>query len=294
MQEPASPSSSAYQVPIEPGKNREFVIATRSGSPAYRNSIAVITPTFLTTAHNFWEPVDQNHVARLRLDTRRVLHGEEKYIFHGSLPRAGQTLTVTTRVGKQYEKQGKRGGVMRFVVVVSEFCDDAGALFAEQHTTVIETAPPPRNGRIVMTAKTKIAIPDVGDTWGPRTFRPITRTDIVRYAGASGDFNPIHHDQGFAESAGIPTVFSIGMLQAGLLATYATDSLGAENVRLFAVRFVEQVWPGDELTCTGVVTAVESDGANAVVDVGLTCARRQGRIAVSATARFQLTPISAH
>lgn len=138
------------------------------------------------------------------------------------------------------------------------------------------------------TARTTIACPAPGDSCAPRTFGPITRTDIVRYAGASGDFNPIHHDQGFAESAGFPTVVSIGMFQAGLLATYATDWLGAENIRMFSVRFEDQVWPGDELTCTGVVTAVEPHEGDALVHVDLKCVRRQGGVAVRGTARFQL------
>ncbi len=77
----------------------------------------------------------------------------------------------------------------------------------------------------------------------PWTVGPVTRTDFVRYQGASGDMNPIHHDQTYAEAAGYKSPFSVGMFQAGLLATYATDWLGAENVRSFRVRFLEQVWP---------------------------------------------------
>ncbi|MGH9138529.1 MAG: MaoC/PaaZ C-terminal domain-containing protein [Acidimicrobiales bacterium] len=125
----------------------------------------------------------------------------------------------------------------------------------------------------------------VGDTAEPRTFGPITRTDIVRYAGASGDFNPIHHDEEFARSAGFPTVFSIGMFQAALLATFATDWLGAENVRRFTVRFREQVWPGDELTCTGTVAAVDGE----FVDVDLACTRQTGGVAIAGSARFVLS-----
>jgi acyl dehydratase len=122
-----------------------------------------------------------------------------------------------------------------------------------------------------------------------RTFGPITRTDIVRYAGASGDFNPIHHDEEFARGAGFPTVFSIGMLQAGILATYATDWLGATHIRRFSVRFSEQVWPGDELTCEGVVTdRVEcEDGERVTVDV--TCRRQTGSVAVSGSAEFLIS-----
>ena len=121
----------------------------------------------------------------------------------------------------------------------------------------------------------------VGDTAEPRTFGPITRTDIVRYAGASGDFNPIHHDEGFANGAGFPTVFSIGMFQAGLLATYATDWLGADTVR-----FQEQVWPGDELTCAGTVASVEPGDDGTAVEVELTCTRQTGGVAIAGTAAF--------
>jgi acyl dehydratase len=129
---------------------------------------------------------------------------------------------------------------------------------------------------------------NVGDEPEPRTFGPITRTDIVRYAGASGDFNPIHHDEGFATSAGFPTVFSIGMLQAGLLATFATDWLGASTIRRYTVRFKEQVWPGDVLTCTGRVVSCDPVGDGVAVEVELACARATGGVAIAATARFVL------
>jgi acyl dehydratase len=128
----------------------------------------------------------------------------------------------------------------------------------------------------------------VGETTEPRSFGPITRTDIVRYAGASGDFNPIHHDETFATGAGFPTVFSIGMFQAALLATFATDWLGTENVRRFGVRFKEQVWPGDELTCTGIVTKVEPTDESELVEVELNCTRQTGGVAIVGTASFLL------
>jgi acyl dehydratase len=128
----------------------------------------------------------------------------------------------------------------------------------------------------------------VGDHAEPRTFGPISRTDIVRYAGASGDFNPIHHDEAFATAAGFPTVFSIGMYQAALLATFATDWLGAETIRRFTVRFQEQVWPGDELTCTGTVSAIERRDAGRLIEVELACNRQTGGAAISGSAAFLL------
>ena len=101
----------------------------------------------------------------------------------------------------------------------------------------------------------------------PRDFGPLTRTDFVRYQGASGDFNPIHHDEEYAKSAGFPTVFSVGMLQAGM-------------------QFREQVWPGDTLTCTGTVTKRYEDGGERLVDLELACTRQTGGTAIKGWATF--------
>jgi acyl dehydratase len=131
-----------------------------------------------------------------------------------------------------------------------------------------------------------ITVPRPGESASERTFGPISRTDIVRYAGSSGDFNPIHHDEAFATSAGFPSVFAMGMLQAGLLATYATDWLGARNIRRYAIRFSEQVWPGDELTCGGTVTRADVTPGGTMVEVGLSCRRQTGTVTVTATAAF--------
>jgi acyl dehydratase len=131
-------------------------------------------------------------------------------------------------------------------------------------------------------------IPSVGDLGPVVSFGPISRTDIVRYVGASGDFNPIHHDEEFAQTAGFPTVFSVGMLQAGLLATYATDWLGARNLRRYVMRFKEQVWPGDELTCHGTVTEVVNEASRTTVHVSLNCTRQTGGTAIEASATFVL------
>lgn len=126
-----------------------------------------------------------------------------------------------------------------------------------------------------------------GDSLPERSFGPLTRTDFVRYQGASGDFNPIHHDEKFAQNAGFPTVFSVGMLQAGYLATYATDLFGPTNVRRFKVQFREQVWPDDVLTCRGNVTAIRDDDAGGkALDVDLVVTTQDGRTAIKGTATF--------
>jgi hypothetical protein len=91
-----------------------------------------------------WEPSAESKFAELGFDMRRVLHGEEEYVFHGPPPKVGQTLTVEAHVGDRWEKEGKRGGTMRFARIVTEFRDAAGALVAEQRSVVVETARPPK------------------------------------------------------------------------------------------------------------------------------------------------------
>ena len=128
---------------------------------------------------------------------------------------------------------------------------------------------------------------DEGSSPHAREYGPISRTDMVKYQGASGDFNPIHHDEEFAKSAGYPSVFSVGMLQAGILGTYATDWLGAANIRNFTVQFREQVWPGDHLVCTGKVAKKYEDGGERKVDIDLLVTRvESGGAAIKGSATF--------
>ncbi len=84
----------------------------------------------------------------------------------------------------------------------------------------------------------------------PFTIGPITRTDVVRYQGASGDMNPIHHDEPFARGAGYDAPLVVGMFHAGAMATRVAQEIGYENVRGTRIRWKAQVWPGDVLTCT--------------------------------------------
>ena len=124
----------------------------------------------------------------------------------------------------------------------------------------------------------------VGDALPARTFGPITLSQVVRYQGASGDFNPIHHDPEYARSAGYPGPFSLGMLQAGLLATYATDLLGADCIRGIDFEFREQVWPGDVLLAEGLVEGL----AGGMHTISFTLTRLAGGVAIRGSARFAL------
>jgi acyl dehydratase len=127
---------------------------------------------------------------------------------------------------------------------------------------------------------------DVGAEGPTFEDKPLTVTDFVRYQGASGDMNPIHHDTGFAQKAGFPQPFAVGMLQAGVLSTWATDWLGAANVRRFKVQWREQAWPGDVLTYSGAVTAKREEAGQHLVDVEMTVTRQTGGTHLKGWATF--------
>jgi acyl dehydratase len=128
----------------------------------------------------------------------------------------------------------------------------------------------------------------VGAQAPPREFGPLTRQMFVRYAGASGDLNPMHYDDELARSAGYPSVFAQGMFSAALLAGFAADWLGARNVRRFGVRFREQVWPGDVLTCSATITDVSEEADADRLTVELTATRQTGGVAITGTAQFRI------
>lgn len=120
----------------------------------------------------------------------------------------------------------------------------------------------------------------------PLVIGPVTRTDFVRYQGASGDMNPIHHDETFARAAGYEAPLAVGMFQAGVLATWATTWLGPANVRKTKVRWKEQVWPGDVLTCSGKIARTYEESGEKKVDLELVCTKQTGGVAVQGWMTF--------
>jgi acyl dehydratase len=111
-----------------------------------------------------------------------------------------------------------------------------------------------------------------------------TRTHFVRYAGAGGDYNPIHHDQTFAEKAGLPTVFGMGLFTAGVLSRIPAEWFGPENVRRYTLKFSTRAWPGDVVTCKGVVKKVYEQDGRTHVDLDLSATNQKGEVLISAEA----------
>ncbi|WP_439031294.1 MaoC/PaaZ C-terminal domain-containing protein [Gordonia terrae] len=122
----------------------------------------------------------------------------------------------------------------------------------------------------------------VGQSLPPRTIGPITQTDIVRFAGAGGDFNPLHHDEPYARAAGLPGVISMGQMQAGMLAAWVADLALVEHLLRYSVRFASPLAIGETLVLQGTVESVEEG----IAEIAL-AANAGDRIVVSGTARVR-------
>jgi hypothetical protein len=135
-----------FAIHVERGKIMEFAAATRSRNPAYwEDEHPVAPPTFLTT-QMFWQEWAGDGASPWRavqLDQQRGMHAEQEYVFHGPPPRAGTTLTATSRIEDVYRKEGRRGGTLTFAVMVTEFRDENGRLVAVARLTGVETARAP-------------------------------------------------------------------------------------------------------------------------------------------------------
>lgn len=128
----------------------------------------------------------------------------------------------------------------------------------------------------------------VGDTHSEVVVEDLKRTQIVMYAGASGDYNPVHTDEVFTTKvAGYPSVFAHGMLSMGLTGTMLTNYVGDGRLTRYGVRFTSQVWPGDTLTANAEVEGVRDEGGQKLVDLKVTTTNQDGVTVVSgyATAR---------
>src|SRR3954454_6620604 len=118
---------------------------------------------------------------------------------------------------------------------------------------------------------------------GPAISHPLTRTDLVMYAGASGDFNPMHTDEVAAQAAGLPSVFGHGMFTAGLLAPAGTNYVGVGTLKSYRVRFTKQTWPGETLT-TAVVVREKRAGNEVVLDCSVVNENGEAKIQGEAVA----------
>lgn len=126
-----------------------------------------------------------------------------------------------------------------------------------------------------------------GDIHTARLVEDLKRTQIVQYAGASGDYNPLHTDEIFTTKvAGYPSVFAHGMLTMGMTGKMLTDYVGDARLTKYGVRFTNQVWPGDTLDATATVKEV-SDG---IVKLDVETKNQDGVVVLSGYAEARVDP----
>jgi acyl dehydratase len=131
----------------------------------------------------------------------------------------------------------------------------------------------------------------VGDTHEEVVVEDLKRTQIVMYAGASGDYNPIHTDEVFAtKAAGYPSVFAHGMLTMGLTGKMLTNYVGDGRLTSFGLRFVSQVWPGDTLTARATISAIREQDGKHIVDLALSTSNQEGREVAAGNASARVDP----
>jgi acyl dehydratase len=131
----------------------------------------------------------------------------------------------------------------------------------------------------------------VGDVHTEQVVDNLTRTQIVQYAGASGDYNPIHTDEVYTTKvAGYPSVFAHGMLTMGMTGKMLTNYVGDGRLAKFGVRFTKQVWPGDTLTAKATVDAIREENGQHFVDLSLTTVNQQGDEVLSGYASARIDP----
>ena len=132
---------------------------------------------------------------------------------------------------------------------------------------------------------------NVGDEHEEVVVDNLSRTQLVMYAGTSGDYNPLHTDQVFTkEIAGYPSVFAHGMLSMGLTGRMLTNYVGDGRLTKYGVRFTAQVWPGDTLTAKASVSEIREEDGQHLVDLAITTVNQDGTPVVRGQATARIDP----
>jgi acyl dehydratase len=125
----------------------------------------------------------------------------------------------------------------------------------------------------------------VGDSYEEEVCRDLSRTQIVQYAGTSGDYNPLHTDDKYTtEIAKYPSVFAHGMLSMGMTGKMLTNYVGDGRLRSFGVRFTAQVFPGATLTATATVAAIRDEDGESIADIEVSTVDEAGTVGVKGQA----------
>jgi acyl dehydratase len=269
-----------FDVPVERGHVLQFARAI--GAPdAPPDAVPSVPPTFVVVADHFDPHFDRrptigqpwigsgrtaSGVADDDPAHHSLFHVEQRFTYARAL-RVGEVLRAHRLPPRTWTKQGRRAGRLQFVELVTELRDPDGALVVTN--TWLDVATERTHNEVT------VAQPDdhTGGADGPVDgiviADRITRTQIVMYAGASGDFHPLHHDDVYARHRGYPGSFVPGMLTMAIAGRAVATVLDTDQLAEFGGRFHAQVWPGDTLLATlhttdRDITDPDTSGATAV------------------------------
>ncbi len=128
----------------------------------------------------------------------------------------------------------------------------------------------------------------VGDELPALAKAPVDRVQLVRYAGASGDFNPVHVDDVYARQVGLPSVYAPGMLVMGFLAQLVSDWARGAQLRQYSVRFIKMIWPGDTVVCKGRVTDRFGETGRYFAEIELWAENQKGELVLKGHSQVQV------
>jgi peroxisomal enoyl-CoA hydratase 2 len=286
--------------PVEVGHVLMFARAIGDPNPVYDFTRAhetaigevIAPPTFLRAAVQFdrayrWAGVGgedggRAHMSAARSLNTRGLHAAQHFEYHRH-PRAGETLTFVERRGRTWKRVGRRAGRLAFTEMVTEFRDGDGETVVVARHVGVETECPARQDAVRDAMPAGSAGDDLHEAV---VLGGLTRTQIVQYAGASGDFSPIHTDEKFAmASGGYPSVFAHGMLTMGVTGHLVTDVVGDGRLTRFGGRFLALVWPDDTLVSRVAVTRRSTDEGTSMIDLTAVTYNDRGGVVFEGYAR---------
>ena len=235
-------------------------------------------------------------------------HAEERFVYHRPIV-VGDTLLATRRLGRSWEKSGRRGGALRFSEEILDYRTPEGepVVTATWVNVLTERVVGSEAGRSEPPARAgSEPPPDAYEGWqalegvdalpvrgeplspGQEYEAPLVddlrRTQIVMYAGASGDFHPMHTDATYAQAMGMAGVFAHGMLTMGISGRALTDRVGPAGLADYGARFRGQVWPGDTLRARVQVAALCTRESRRAVRLLLETRNQRDEVVLSGTA----------
>jgi acyl dehydratase len=230
-------------------------------------------------------------------------HAETRLEYHGAL-RPGDVLTVREARGPSWQKVGARGGRLWFSTIVTDFLRGAELVVRDTMVVVsteskVDLGAPAGGGARRGQAGPSRTAPGPGRASAPGPPSPgdsrelvlvenLSRAQILLYAAASGDFSPQHTDEIWnTRVAGYPSVFAHGMLTMGMTGRVLTDWFGVESLRAFDMRFMRQVWPGDDLLARAEVVSLDEAAGSRSVGLAVATVNGRGETVAAGSARVE-------